>query len=207
VNFLAKVVSIVFHPLLMVTYLFGLFALAFPVGLDPLSMGAHRTFIMLIFGFTFLIPALQIGLLRLLGTIKSLTMEQREERILPFIFISILYGVVTYLFYMQTGVGMRDNLFRFLLIADALVIVSTLTTFVFKVSVHSVAVWGFIGIIVPLNKLNEDGALIYPSILALVIAGLVMSARLQLNAHTPREVLVGSILGMATSLAGMLILF
>lgn len=206
-NFLAKVISIIFHPLLMATYMFALFSAFFPVGLDPLKTDGQRTFIMLIFGFTFVIPALQLGLLRLLGTIKTFSMQDRHERILPFFFITVLYLVVTYLFYSQTGISTRDNLFKFLLIADSLLVVSTIITMVFKVSIHSVAAWGLVGIVVPLNTLSEDGALFIPSLVIIVLTGFVMAARLQLQAHTSREVMIGSIAGLATSLVGMLVLF
>jgi membrane-associated phospholipid phosphatase len=49
--------------------------------------------------------------------------------------------------------------------------------------------------------------LFYVTLGGIVIAGLVMSSRLQLDAHSPREVMVGSIVGLATSVTGMLILF
>ncbi|HEY9048734.1 MAG TPA: hypothetical protein VIN08_22670 [Ohtaekwangia sp.] len=206
-NFLAKVISYVFHPLLMVTYMFSLFALYFPLGLDPLKIDAQWTFILIIFGFTFLLPAVNIGLLKLFGSIKSVTLVNRRERIIPFIFIAILYLVITYLFYSKTGVSFNDNLFKFLLIADALVVISAIATMFYKVSIHSLAAWGFIGIIVPLNGLSENGALFYPSLAAIVITGLVMSSRLQLQVHSAREVMIGGILGLATSFAGMVVLF
>ena len=144
---------------------------------------------------------------RIMGTIKSLEMKERRERILPFIFITVLYIAVTYLFYAKPRIGFHDNLLKFMMIIDSLVFVATLTTFFYKVSVHSLAAWGMIGILIPLNKVLEDNTLFYPTLLAIVLTGLVMSARLKLNAHTPREVMVGSVLGFATSFAGMVILF
>ena len=134
-------------------------------------------------------------------------MEQREERIIPFSFIAILYSVLTYLFYSRTRIGLNDNLLKFLIIIDALVIVATLVTIFYKVSVHSLAIWGLIGILLPLNKVSEDGALLYPTLVSIVVAGLVMTARLQLNSHTPREVMVGGMLGFAVSFGAMITLF
>lgn len=206
-NFIAKVISFVFHPLLMVTYLFALFALYFPVGLDPLKMETQWTFVLIIFAFTFLLPALNIGLLKLLGTIRSITMQDRRERVLPFIFIAILYVLITYLFYARTGVSLNDNLFKFLVLGDALVVMAALATLFYKVSIHSLAAWGFIGIVVPLNTLSENGSLFYPSLAAIVITGFIMSSRLLLHVHTTREVMVGAVLGLVTSLIGMSVLF
>ncbi len=144
---------------------------------------------------------------KIMGTIKSLEMKERRERILPFIFITVLYIAVTYLFYIKPRIGFHDNLLKFMMIIDALVFVATLITFFYKVSVHSLAAWGMIGILIPLNKVLEDNTLFYPTLFAIVLTGLVMSARLKLNAHTPREVMVGSVFGFATSFAGMVILF
>jgi len=207
VNLLARIVSFVFHPLLLATYLFALFIFLFPAALEPIGSNGHLTFLLLIFCVTFLLPALNVGMFKMMGTIKSLEMKEKRERILPFIFISVLYIAITYLFYTRPRIGFDDNLFKFMLIIDALVLIATLTTFFYKISVHSLAAWGMIGILIPLNKVLEDNTLFYPTLIAIVFTGVVMSARLKLNAHTPREVMVGGMLGFATSFAGMIILF
>lgn len=207
VNVLARIISILFHPLLLATYLFALFSLVLPAGLDPLKEDGHLNFIFLIFCVTFLLPALNIGIFKTFGSIKSIAMKERQERIIPFSFITILYGVVTYLFYSRTRVSLNDNLLKFLIIIDLLVLVATVVTIFYKVSVHSMAIWGLIGILLPLNKVSEDGALFYPTVLSIAVAGIVMTARLQLNAHTPREVMVGGLLGISISFAAMIIMF
>ena len=204
---LARIISIVFHPLLLATYLFGLLAFVLPIALDPLKEGGYLNFIFLIFCVTFLFPALNVGIFKTFGSIKTLAMKDRQERILPFAFIAILYIVVTYLFYTRTRIDFNDNLLKFLVIIDGLVLVAAIVTFFYKVSVHSMGMCGMIGILLPLNKISEDGALFYPTIAVIVLAGLVMSARLQLNSHTPREVMIGGVLGFTTSFVMMLILF
>jgi len=206
VKVLARIVSILFHPLLLATYLFALFMLLFPVALEPLKSDGHRTFLLLIFCVTFVLPALNVGMFRMMGTIKTLEMKKRSERILPFIFITILYLAITYLFYSKR-IDIHHNLFKFLIIIDALVLIATITTFFYKVSVHSLAAWGMIGILIPLNKVLDDNVLFYPTLMCIVITGGVMSARLKLNAHTPREVMVGGALGFITGFVGMVILF
>jgi membrane-associated phospholipid phosphatase len=204
---LARIVSIIFHPLLLATYLFGVFTFALPAALDPLKEEGHLNFIFLIFCVTFLFPALNVGIFKAFGSIKTIAMKERSERVIPFSFITILYCVITYLFYTRTRIGFNDNLLKFLIIIDALVLVGTVATYFYKVSVHSLGVCGLIGILLPLNKISEDGALFYPTIATIVIAGLVMSSRLQLNAHTPREVMVGSVLGFVTSFGLMFFFF
>jgi cation transport ATPase len=175
--------------------------------MDPLKDDGHWSFVLLIFCVTFLLPALNIGIFRTFGSIKSLAMEERQERIIPFSFISILYCVVTYLFYSRTRVGWNDNLLKFLIIVDILVVLATIVTFFYKISVHSMAIWGLIGILLPLNKVSEDGALFYPTIAVIVLAGLVMTARLQLQVHSPREMMFGGLLGFGATFVSMTILF
>src|SRR5258706_15108314 len=55
----------------------------------------------LIFLFTFIFPSLNILIFRYFGTIQSLNMETRKERLTPFIFISIMYAMITVLFYVK----------------------------------------------------------------------------------------------------------
>lgn len=204
---LARIISVIFHPLLLATYLFGLLSMVLPAALDPLKEDGHLNFIFLIFCVTFLFPALNVGIFKTFGSVKTLAMKDRHERIIPFSFITILYIVVTYLFYTRTRIGFNDNLLKFLIIIDALVLVGTLVTYFYKVSVHSMGICGLVGILLPLNNISEDGALFYPTLAAIVIAGVVMSARLQLNAHTPREVMVGGVLGFTTGFGMMFFMF
>jgi membrane-associated phospholipid phosphatase len=204
---IARIISILFHPLLLATYLFGLLIFIFPVALDPLKEEGQLNFLFLIFCVTFLFPALNVGIFKTFGSIRTFAMKDRHERIIPFSFITILYIVITYLFYSRTRIGFEDNLLKFLIIVDALALVGTVATYFYKVSMHSLAMCGLIGILLPLNKISEQNALFYPTIAAIVVAGIVMSARLQLNVHTPREVMVGGVLGFTTSFLLMFFMF
>jgi hypothetical protein len=207
VNALARIISVVFHPLLMATYLFSLLAWALPSALAPLQPASHLTFIVLIFIVTFLLPLSNIGIFRVFGTIRSFSMVERKERVVPFIFISAIYVAVTYLFYSKTRISPGDNFLKLMIIIDLLVIVSTIATFFFKVSVHSIGIWGLVGITLLLTKIAEVNTLFYATIGLILLAGVVMSSRLQLAAHNSREVMLGGVLGLATSIAGMLTLF
>ena len=203
----AKIISILFHPLFMVTWLFTVFALYFPPGLDPLNSEVYFDFIIRITGVTFLMPALIIGLFKLTGSVKSVTMVNRKERITPFFFMAVIYTGIIFMLASQQRISIHDNLLKFLIITDALVLVSFFVTLFYKVSIHSLAIWGVVGILLPLNKVVEDGSLFYPLIASLILAGIVMSARLKLSVHSPREVWLGAVLGMVTSYVGMLVLF
>ncbi len=204
---LARIFTILFHPLLLATYLFGLFTIVLPSGLAPIQEEGQWNFVLLIFCVTFLLPALNLLIFKAVGTISSLALETRAERVVPFSFITILYLVVTFLFYYRTRISIDDNLLKFLIIIDLLVVLATIITFFYKISVHSMAIWGLIGILLPLNNISEQGMLFYPTVSAIALAGFIMAARLQLNAHTPREVMAGAMVGLIASAGSVMIIF
>jgi hypothetical protein len=198
----AKIISFIFHPLLMATYLIIVLGKFFPA---MLMIGPDHIWLItsFVFGFTFVIPVVNLLLFRYLGSIQSLYLESRRERILPFIFISLMYSLVAYLFYYKLPFSSNFN--KLMLIVATLVVVATVITFFYKVSVHSLALGGFIGILFPLIRFSPT--LLLPTTLIVASTGVVISARLMLSAHTPRETLVGSLAGVLTGYCGMLLLF
>ena len=206
-NILARVISIIFHPLLMATYLFALIYFFLPSALYPISQGNQLGILIMVALMTLFLPVFGISFLRVTGAITSFTMPDRRERIRPFFLITIVYLFFTYFLGYKTGAGPDDNLLKFLVIIDCLVVAATAITFYFKVSVHSMGIMGVIGILLPLNRTAEGNALFFPIVVLILIAGLVMSARLQLNSHTPREVWVGAVAGFLIGFFGMIVLF
>ncbi len=200
----AKIISFLFHPLLLTSYLVLLIGYYFPTMLmvAPQNM---RPILAFIFCFTFILPAVNILMFKIFGTISSYTMDSRKERLVPFVAISIIYVVMTFLFYYR--LPFSENFNNLMLLVTLLVVVGTLITFFYKVSIHSLAMWGGIGIIVPLNKAMEQSYLLWPTAGIIVAAGLVMSARLYLNAHTPRQIMIGGLVGFGIGFMGMILLF
>ncbi len=201
---LAIIISIIFHPLLLTTYLVMLLGYYFPSML-MIAPENFKIILAFVFCFTFLLPAVNMLMFKLFGTISSYTLDSRRERIIPFLAISLIYVVTTFLFYNKLRFSQNFN--HLILLVTVLVVVSTALTLLYKVSVHSLAVWGAIGIILPLNKALEQSYLLWPTAIALVIAGVVMASRLYLNSHTPRQVLLGSLVGFSIGFSGIIFLF
>ena len=191
----------------MATYLFALFIVILPSAWAPIPPTGFRPILLMITLVTLVLPAINIYLFRMLGTISSIQMPRRKERVLPFIFISIMYCAVTYMFHEKVHMDWNDNFFRFLVIIDALVVAGTLITFFYKISIHSLAIGGIVGILLPLNKVSEETPIFYATLVTIVLSGVVMSARLQLQAHTLREVLLGGLLGLFIGFGGVILLF
>lgn len=200
----AKIISFLFHPLLLTTYLVTLIGYYFPTMLmvAPQNM---RPILAFIFCFTFILPAVNILIFKIFGTISNYTMDSRRERLVPFVAISVIYIVMTFLFYYR--LPFSSNFSNLMLLVTMLVVAGTVITFFYKVSIHSLAMWGGVGILVPLNKAMEQSYLLWPTAGIIVAAGLVMSARLYLDAHTPRQVMIGGLVGFGIGFLGMIFLF
>jgi uncharacterized membrane protein (UPF0136 family) len=198
----AKIISFVFHPLLLATYLVLVLGNYFPT---MLMINREHVWLVagFVFGFTFVVPAVNLLMFRFWGSIQSLQLSTRRERVLPFIFMSALYILVAFLFVYR--LTFHSNFNKIMIIVAALVVASTIITFFMKVSIHSLAMGGMIGILLPLVRFSPP--LLLPTVILIAIAGLVISSRLLLNAHTPRETLIGSLAGLAVGYGGMLLLF
>jgi hypothetical protein len=200
----AKFISVVFHPLLLTTYLVIILSYYFPSML-MIRKENRMVIVGLVFVFTFVLPAVNLVMLRAFGNIQSLTLQSRRERILPFVFISLLYLLVTFLFYFKLPFSANFN--KLMMIISALVVVSLMITLFYKISIHSIAMGGGIGILLPLNQVTEQLNLLWPTAFTILATGLVMSSRLVLDAHTPREVMYGGVVGFVVGFFGMSILF
>lgn len=206
-NATARIISYVFHPLLMGSYMFALMIFFLPAALYPIPSGSQLLFLLLFFMITVVFPVCLLSLLKIFGSIKSITLEARQERVFPFFMVLVLYAAFTYLLAHQNKMGLEDNVFKFLLIIDGLVLAGTVITLFYKVSMHAIGIMGLVGILLPLNKDSDNEVLLWITISAIVLAGIIMSARLQLNAHTPRQVLVGALAGFLIGFFGIVLLF
>jgi hypothetical protein len=191
----AKIISYAFHPLMMPSYLFTVVMLYLPDALQPMSKKVMWYILLLIFITTFMIPLFSLLGLRTAMTISSLYLEKRRERIIPFAFITLFYGLTTYLFH--TKIEVNDFLLSIFLGSTGVVALITMVTVFFKISVHAAAVGCMLGSLLAMIYRFPVNELLWPFCFITLIAGLVLSARLSLNAHSSEEVYIGFGLGFA----------
>jgi hypothetical protein len=200
----SKIIAIIFHPLLLPTYMVLVLQKYLPAML-MIRAEFSLTIISLIFVFTFVMPVINLLMMKYFGNVNSITLEERQQRVLPFTFIALLYILVTFLFYYKLPFSQNFN--KLMVIITAMVVVSWAVTFFFKISVHSLAICGGLGILLPLNMATEQQDLLWPTVVLIIVSGLVMSSRLLLNAHSPREVMYGALTGFFIGFSGILIFF
>jgi hypothetical protein len=196
----AKTVSVALHPALIPTYLFAI--VLFLSSLVPIQILDKLAFLSLVFLLTFGLPVLSIFYFLKAKVISSVSMPTRKERIIPFLLISVLYIVITFLLLYHQPIFHLLGLIM-LGISAVLVAVSVLT-FTYKVSVHSAGVSGGLGILMGLQYRYQYQDFLYPILLFILLTGIVVSARLALQAHTPLELIAGIGLGFGVTF-GLLI--
>jgi membrane-associated phospholipid phosphatase len=194
---LALAISAVLHPLLMPTLLYAVLFYFSPSVVSIIDSLLQWRLLMLIFITTFLIPLFSIWLLYRVGSITSLTIDNKNERFLPFLSTTLFYMLTTYLFMSQLR-GYYTLIVILGSITASLALVTLISVF-WKISAHSVGVCGVAGFLFGLYYKYADYQLFYPILVVVIIAGLVMSARLSLNAHDPVQVFAGGLLGWCIS--------
>ncbi len=114
---------------------------------------------------------------------------------MPFLFTTFIYGADTFL--------LTRNLSSLHLSVVILAAVSvciglvTLVTLFWKISAHAVGTGGLLGFLFGIVYSFAAMELLYPTLACVLATGLLLSARLYLNAHTPAEVGAGFLLGLA----------
>ena len=101
---LAMGLSVVFHPLLVPTYMLLLLLLINPYlfGVSSPQDEGAKMLLLLVFLYTFFIPAVSFVVMYFLGMIQDIHVKDKEERIGPYLITGMLYIWVYYNF-SQTG--------------------------------------------------------------------------------------------------------
>jgi membrane-associated phospholipid phosphatase len=194
----AKLISALFHPLLMLTY--GVGMALYCTHLNVLPPELKLAVIGRIFLTSSVIPLLLIALLIRYGFVGDAELTDRSQRYVPYLIF--IFGYVAGAVFLQrmhmpfwiiTGIAGS---------ATALVIALVINLF-WKISAHSIGIGGLLGgAIGGAVLLNIDPT---PALVFLIpAAGLVGTSRLYLGRHTPTQVYAGFFLGTLT-VSGLLI--
>ncbi len=202
-RFIAQFISFALHPLLIPTWLFALLLYFQPSSIYPAQVWGLIS-ILVFFGMTFFLPVINLVFFRMTGIIQSFKMIDRRERVLPSVLITVVYAVISFMFYWKVPMPV---FFKLMSIVTLLSLTVTMANFFFKISAHAVGMSGLAGILLLMATLSSASELIVPALVVIVLAGFTMSSRLLLNAHTLNEVGWGGILGFAVAVMGMLVLF
>ena len=196
----ARVVSILFHPLLMPT-LGLLLLLNSGTYLSLLDPAAKRAILFVMALGTLFFPLMMLPVLYYRNLITTFQDASREERLVPHLIILILY-VITFVYFVR--LPLSRVIHAYVLTVSILLFISLLVSLKFKICGHMAALGGISGLIFTLILLYEtpiQGILM----LTLLAAGLTGTARLLMGVQRPVEVYSGYLLGFGVVLTTLLV--
>jgi len=123
--------------------------------------------------------------------ISSLKMDTREERLYPYLASSIFLFLTTYMIWQ---INISPVYYYILLGASLLSVITLLINMYWKISAHSIAMGGVLGILIALQSVLMFD-LLWLIAVVLFVSGLVGFARLRVGTHTQAQVYTGYILG------------
>lgn len=189
---LAKVVYVVFYPLLIPVY--GMLILfSAPTLLGYLPGSIKKIVLTILITNNLFVPLAFMPFLRFRGYISSFRMDDRQERIIPLLLSALLYSVTAYIFIrFQIPFFIKSYIFSVFF----LVIAATVINFWYKISIHAIAAGGLTALVFILS-LRMHVPIVEYIIITVIVSGLVLSAGLQLRRHSPAEVWTGFLTGIA----------
>ena len=224
---LAYAISLVFHPVLLPTLFLGVLFFTAPLEVLTLKHSLKLPFLAIIFIMTFVFPVCVTAIVllsrkaqqplttrtkpgevsghlidefydafpeeRKVNESIDLQMRSIQERKMVF---GLVYIIATYLFWDRTYEALPLMTICLLGITISLLVL-TVITFFWKISAHSVAIGGVLGLFFGLSIGVGNAALLYQILGTVILSGGVMTSRLYLDAHQPAQIGAGFILGFA----------
>lgn len=186
----AHFISNIFQPFLIPTY--SMLLLFQTEAYSTTNLYYKLYTILGIFVLTCVLPIVCLAILKKIGLISSMMLENRKERTIPYIFALLCY-ISTIIFLWRIYMPTYIVAMMFSSVLSTIFIM--LINFKWKISAHLCAMGNLCGYIFIVNSRLGIAS---PWILAaaFIIAGLVATARMILGVHTPLQTLLGYILGL-----------
>ncbi|MFM2251498.1 MAG: hypothetical protein RLZZ358_2428 [Bacteroidota bacterium] len=196
---LALFLSVVFQPLLMPSLVFGLLFFGVPQATSLPEVFKVRIFYLIVTA-TLLIPIVLMLGLRWSGYVKSLHFEEKSDRRVPFILVTLFYVLTTY--FLKEKTELDPILWQGMAVITAAVALLTGVTYFWKMSAHLTGIGGVLAVTGILGLYFPSVTVAYLLVATLVLGGGIASSRLYLDAHRPAEVYVGLLVGFVTCWIG-----
>jgi hypothetical protein len=186
----ARIISILFHPLIMPSV--G-FLLLFNSGtyLAYLPFEYKKMILLIVFLCTFIIPLSILPFFLYHKIIDDINMTGTRERFAPLV-ISFILFILCY--FLLRRVPIPPDYLSFCLGCAASAFLTLLVITKWRISLHMLGIGGLVGLLTYLIIKMQVNLGFY-LILAIIAAGLTGTARLLLNAHEPFEIYAGFLAG------------
>lgn len=187
---LSNLISYILHPVIMP--LAGLFLIlhsgAYISGMD---IKIVKILYLITGTFTLLLPLIFLPLLLYSGIIRSIRIDERRHRLIPY-FITFMFYYTAHILIKKLAISSFISGFMFASAFTLLLII--ILTWFFKISTHLAGIGGLAGLVLSLSWIFDVDTS-WLLIIILLLSGLLASARIYLKAHKPAEVYTGFFLG------------
>lgn len=200
IRFLANLLSYVFHPLFIPAYVTAYLVLIDPYAFIALPEKFKWLKLISVFFNTAFIPGFAVFLMWRLKLINSMMLRTQKERIIPYAAAMVCYFWAWYVSHNQPD--NPDYFVNFLLGVFLALCGAWLANIYMKISMHATGMGG-LGMFFLLRAFSlYDASGFYFSI-ALLIAGLVCTARFIVSDHRAAEIYTGFVIGAVSQLIGV----
>ncbi len=193
---IARLISIVFHPLLFPTYGLLLLVSTNPGRFGHFGEKLHVVWLIIVFALTVVFPMVWMLMMKRLEMIDSLSLETTKDRIVPFIATATFYLWTTWMFKSNVHLKIPTDKLIFLMMLGCsfTIFFALLANIGMKISLHAMGAGNLLGIILPLIRISSyDLRFLFVGLI--LVAGLIGASQLILKRHTEREVFTGYLLG------------
>ncbi len=203
-NIFQKLISIVFHPLLLPTYTVLYFFIA-PSYLNLYPTALKQAILLMIFLSSFIAPMLFILILYNLNKISTIQIYDAKERHIPFI-ISFIFNTITFLILLKLPIEIPSIILCVFVVVNINLLIVLFLNRNFKISTHMIGMGGMVGYLFIFHVINNI-EFVSPLCILLLLAGVVGTSRLKLNIHNSAQIYSGFLLGLISGLCSIFIVF
>lgn len=198
VKTISKILSYIFHPLLIPTWFVLMLYYTNPfsfAGTSALLSILNVTF------QTFLMPFIAIIMLIKLELVSSIEIDDKKQRIIP-----LIITIIFYIWFYKASQSLKYPFIMsiFMLGATVSLFLSFFINIFHKLSLHMVGISGALTAVMLLVFISSTDMSTY-FLLLIILAGAIATARLYLNTHTMREVYSGFLVGMTGQVFGLML--
>jgi hypothetical protein len=193
----AQIVSYVFHPLFMPTFFMLYLIKVVPFEFVGITDWQLKLRVFSVFWLTAFFPAFAVFLLWRLKFSDSIYLRTQKERIIPYVISMFFYWWMYYLSRNFTDQPLALKFFYFgIFIASS---IGLIVNNFMKVSLHAMGVSGLLMAVLLVSFYYPIHNFIWVA-LAILLAGVVISARMIVSDHTKQELIIGFAIGILTQL-------
>ncbi len=189
----AKIISYLFHPLFIPVYVVAFLVYVQPYLFAGFDTWAKKVIIIQAIVWYTLFPIVTVLLLKGLGFIDSVFLKTKKDRIIPYIACMTWYW---------WGWHVRQNLpdspHELVIFTMAVFLASAAGFFAniyFKISMHTIAAGVMLAFVMLMAFRQSDNSGIYLAV-ALLLTGIIATARFIDSDHTPLEIYSGVVIGI-----------